>query len=76
MTYGVSKDACVENFDKALKLNPTSAIARTEYANALFTLFGKAKVKDAEKLYAEAAACEPMDAMECLDIEAAKAELE
>ncbi|MEQ1595452.1 MAG: hypothetical protein ABL985_10180 [Casimicrobium sp.] len=76
MTYGVSKDASVENFDKALKLNPTSAIARTEYANALFTLFGKAKVKDAEKLYAEAAACESMDAMECLDIEAAKAELE
>ena len=29
-----------------------------------------------EKLYAEAAACEPKDAMECLDVEAAKAEME
>jgi tetratricopeptide (TPR) repeat protein len=76
MTYGVSKENSVAMFDKALKLNPDSAIAKTEYANALFQLFGKAKVKDAEKLYAEAAAMTPADAMECLDIEAAKAEIE
>ena len=38
-------------------------------------MFGKAKLKDAERLYQEAAGCQPMDAMERLDVEAAKAEL-
>jgi hypothetical protein len=33
-------------------------------------------MKDAERLYAEAASQRPMDAMERLDVEAAKAELE
>ena len=33
-------------------------------------------MKDAEKLYAEAAGQRPMDAMERLDVEAAKTELE
>ena len=76
MTYGASKDGSVEMFEKAIKLNPESAVAKTEYANALFQLFGKAKVKDAEKLYAVAAGMTPLDAMECLDIEAAKEEIE
>jgi tetratricopeptide (TPR) repeat protein len=76
MTYGVSKDAAIENYEKAIKLNPTSAIARTEYADGLYKLFGKVKMKDVEKLYAEAIAIEPLDAMECLDVEAAKAEME
>jgi hypothetical protein len=39
-------------------------------------LEGERKMKEAEALYAEAAACEPMDAMERLDVEAARAELE
>jgi tetratricopeptide (TPR) repeat protein len=76
MTYGASKDAAVDNYEKAIKLNPTSAIARTEYADGLFKLFGKAKMKEVEKLYAEAIAIAPADAMECLDVEAAKAEME
>ena len=33
-------------------------------------------MKDAEKLYAEAAQCVPMDAMERLDVELAKSEIE
>jgi hypothetical protein len=33
-------------------------------------------MKDAEKLYADAAACKPADAMEKLDVEMAKEELE
>jgi hypothetical protein len=39
-------------------------------------LEGDKKMKDAEKLYAQAAACEPADATETLDVEAAKAELD
>jgi hypothetical protein len=38
-------------------------------------MFGKAKMKEAERLYQEAAACVALDAMERLDVEAAKAEL-
>jgi tetratricopeptide (TPR) repeat protein len=76
LTYGAKKDAAVEHFQKALKLNPDSAIARIEYANGLALLFGKERMKEAEKLYAEAAKMKPMDAMERLDVELAKSELE
>jgi tetratricopeptide (TPR) repeat protein len=76
LTYGAKKDAGEEMFAKALKLNPDSAIARIEMANGLIMLFGKSKIKDAEKLYAEAAKFKAMDAMERLDVEQAKAEIE
>jgi tetratricopeptide (TPR) repeat protein len=75
LTYGASKDAAVKHFEEALKLNPTSAIARMEYANALAMLFGASKLKQATALYEEAAKCVPADAMERLDVEAAKAEI-
>ena len=76
MTYGAKKDSALEHFQKALKLNPDSAIARVEYANGLIMLFGKARIADAEKLYKEAAACKPADAMERLDVELARSELD
>jgi tetratricopeptide (TPR) repeat protein len=76
LTYGAKKDAAVGHFEKALKLNPDSAIARIEYANGLALLFGKERMKEAERLYAEAAKAKPMDAMERLDVELAKGELE
>jgi tetratricopeptide (TPR) repeat protein len=75
-TQGASKDTGLAMYKQALKLNPTSAIAMVEYANGLVMLEGEKKMKDAEKLYADAAACEPKDAMERLDVEMAKAELE
>jgi tetratricopeptide (TPR) repeat protein len=76
LTYGAKKEESVKHFQTALKLNPDSAIARVEYANGLVMMFGKAKLAEASKLYEEAAACKPMDAMERLDVELAKAELE
>jgi tetratricopeptide (TPR) repeat protein len=76
MTYGAKKDAALELFQKALKLNPDSAIARIEYANGLILLFGKEKLAEATKLYEQAAKCKPADAMERLDVELAKRELE
>lgn len=76
LTYGAKKDAALDHFRKALKLNPESAIARLEYANGLVKLFGQARMKEAEKLYAEATRCKPMDAMERLDVELARSELE
>lgn len=66
----------VRNFASALKLAPDSAIACIEYANALVLLFGQDKMQEAVGLYAKAAAATPVDAMECLDVELAKSELE
>jgi len=75
-TQGASKDAGIAHYKTALKLNPTSAIAMVEYANGLVMLEGEKRMKEATKLYEDAAACEPLDATERLDIEMAKAELE
>ena len=75
-TQGASKDAGLAMFKTALKLNPTSAIAMVEYANGMVMLEGEKKMKEATKLYEDAAACTPMDAMERLDVEMAKAELQ
>jgi tetratricopeptide (TPR) repeat protein len=75
-TQGASKDTGLTMFKTALKLNPQSAIAMVEYANGMVMLEGDKKMKEATKLYEQAAACEPMDAMERLDVEMAQAELE
>lgn len=75
-TQGASKASGLAMFQQALKLNPTSAIAMVEYANGLVMLEGEKKMKEAETLYADAAACTPTDATERLDVEMAKAELE
>ena len=76
MTYGAKKDTGLKLFQQALKLNPGSAIAMIEYANGLVMLEGDKKMKEATRLYEQAAASKPMDAMERLDVELAKAELE
>ncbi|HSV71366.1 MAG TPA: hypothetical protein VLI72_14760 [Methylibium sp.] len=75
-TQGADAATGLKMFQTALQLNPTSAIAMVEYANGLVMLEGDKKMAEAEKLYAQAAACTPMDAMERLDVEMAKAELE
>ncbi|MES2113865.1 MAG: hypothetical protein V4578_01885 [Pseudomonadota bacterium] len=76
LTYGVKKEEGYKHFKRALELNPDSAIARIEYANALVMLDGKKKMDEAVGLYEAAAGCDARDAMERLDVEAAKAELE
>ncbi len=75
-TQGADTATGLAMFRRALELNPTSAIARIEYANGLVMLEGDKRMKEAEALYAEAAAGQPMDAMERLDVEMAKAEME
>lgn len=75
-TQGASKEAGIKNFKEALSLNPSSAIAMVEYANGLVMLEGDKRMKEAEQLYADAAACKAADAMERLDVEMAKEELE
>jgi tetratricopeptide (TPR) repeat protein len=74
-TQGADAATGLKLFKKALELHPDSAILRVEYANGLVMLEGEKKMKDAERLYAEAAAHTPADAMERLDVEMAKAEM-
>ncbi|MES2400228.1 MAG: hypothetical protein V4573_09610 [Pseudomonadota bacterium] len=76
MTYGAKKDTGLTLFREALKLNPSSAIAMIEYANGMVMLEGDKKMKEATKLYEQAASSKPLDATERLDVEMAKAELE
>ena len=61
-------------FEQALTLNPGSAIAMIERANGLVMLEGDKRMKQAEALYADAA-CAPLDAAECLEVEMARTEL-
>lgn len=76
VTYGAKKDSAVEHYEKAIKLFPEAPIVYIEYGNGLLMLFGKGKIADATKLYEKAAALKPLDAMERLDVEHAKSELE
>ncbi|NPC55789.1 tetratricopeptide repeat protein [Caenimonas soli] len=76
MTYGAKKDVGLKLFQDALKINPASAIGMIEYANGLVMLEGDRKMKEATKLYEQAAASQPLDATERLDVELATAELQ
>ena len=76
MTYGARKDTGLALFKEALKLNPGSAIAMTEYANGMVMLEGDKRMKEATRLYMQAAACEALDAMERLDVDMARVELQ
>lgn len=76
LTYGASKEESIRHFKTALELNPDSAIARVEFANALVLMEGKKGAREAIALCEEAVTLTPHDAMERLDIELAKKELE
>ncbi|MBX3658414.1 MAG: hypothetical protein KF740_08280 [Ramlibacter sp.] len=73
MTYGAKKDIGLRLFQEALKLNPGSAIAMVEHAKGLVMLEGDKRMKDANRLYEQAAAFKPADATERLDVDLAKA---
>ena len=72
LTYGASSDAALDHFRRALKVAPESAIIHVEYANGLLLLDADRYHDRARALYADAAACEPADEMERLDIERAQ----
>lgn len=75
MTYGVKKETSLYLFAQALTLNPHSAIAKIEYANALVILEGDKRMAEATQYYEEAAASAARDAAEHLDVEMAQTEL-
>lgn len=76
LTYGAKADTGLKHFQEALKLTPHAPIAHIEYANGLLMMFGKKRLDEVVKAYQAAAALKPMEAMEMLDIERARNELE
>lgn len=75
MTFGAKKETGLRMFREALRIHPQSPIALIEYANGLVMLEGEQALPEATRLYQQAAAVEPLDAMERLDVELARAEL-
>lgn len=73
MTYHVSPDSAMELYERGLRLHPASPFALMEYARGLLMLFGEARLDDAARLYRQAAAIQPVDARERLDVELARA---
>jgi tetratricopeptide (TPR) repeat protein len=76
LTYGAKKESAVKSFEQAVKLFPESPIVHIEHANGLIMLFGKSRLDDATRMYETAANATPADAMERLDVELAKSELD
>lgn len=76
LTYGASREAALRHFEAALRINDRSAIARIEYANALIMLDGARCEERAALLRRQAATQQPLDAMEKLDSERARKQLE
>lgn len=72
LTYGASRDAALRHFDTALALAPESPIVHLEYARAA-RLIEPRDTARAEELLEAAAAISPADAMEALDVAAARA---
>lgn len=75
LTYGAKAASAEEHCKTALKLTPDSPIALIEYANALMLVHGDKKEDEAAELYAKAIKLKPKDAMEALDIAAAKEQM-
>lgn len=76
LTYGASPDAALRHFEQALEHFPESPVARMEFANGLLLLKGGKAQDEATTLYVEASEATPADAMERLDVELARSELE
>jgi tetratricopeptide (TPR) repeat protein len=75
MTYGTKKEVGLQLFQEALKIHPLSVIGMVEYASGLVKLEGEGRMDEATRLYRQAAASQPVDAKERLDMEMAKAQL-
>jgi tetratricopeptide (TPR) repeat protein len=76
LTYGAKADKGLKHLQRALELTPKAPIAHIEYANGVLLLYGDKRMDDAVAAYEKAAALKPQDAMEKLDIEYAKEQLE
>jgi hypothetical protein len=76
LTYGAKASEAEAHMKTALKLTPDSPIAHIEHGNLLLLLYGSKKEDAAAEAFETAGKLKPHDAMEKLDQEYAKAQLE
>ena len=76
MTYGAKASEAEKHIAQALKLTPDSPIAHVEHANLLLLLHGEKKESAAAKAFERAGKLKPRDAMERLDADFARAQIE
>jgi tetratricopeptide (TPR) repeat protein len=76
MTYGAKATEAEQHIQRALKLTPDSPIAHLEHGNLLLLLYGDKKETAAANAFERAAKLKPRDAMERLDSEYARAQIE
>jgi tetratricopeptide (TPR) repeat protein len=76
MTYGAKAGEAEKHIATALKLTPDSPIAHVEHGNLLLLLYGDKKENAAANAYEKASKLKPRDAMEKLDAEFGRAQIE
>lgn len=76
MTYGAKSAEAEKHIQAAIKLTPDSPIAHIEHGNLLLLLHGAKKEDAAAGAYEKASKIKPKDAMEKLDVDYAKAQIE
>jgi tetratricopeptide (TPR) repeat protein len=75
MTYGASADKAMAHFREAIRRSD-APIAWIEYGNGLYLLHGDRKLDESNEAFEKAAAMEPIDAMQALDIDYARNSME
>ncbi len=75
MTNGAKKTTALRLYAQGLKLHAHSASGLTEYANGLVMLEGDAHAPEADRLYRTVADMAPIDAVQWLQVEMARADL-
>ena len=76
LTYGANAADSEKYLKAALKLTPQSPIAWIEYGNGLLLLFGEKREDDVAEAYDKAANFKSLDAMEALDANWAREQIE
>lgn len=76
LTYGAKAAAAEKHIATALKLTPASPIAHVEHGNVLMLLRGDDEEDAAAAAYEKAAKLKPLDAMEALDGNYAREQIE
>ncbi|MDD3353631.1 hypothetical protein [Zoogloea sp.] len=76
LAYGARREALTAHFERACGLLPQSPVVRAEYARAVLLVWGSPQLSRVHELFREAAACQPCDALERLDVEWARSEIE
>ena len=76
MTYGASRDTGLRMFREGLRLNPSSPLGLLETGHGLLMLQGDQAREQAARLYEQALAFEPQDAINALVLQRVRAELQ